>query len=68
MKTLCMVAIAILAGCGSQVAPTGGTSTGAASATHGKSWMLPEAKSENLLYVSNLRPFHFAGKFERRYN
>jgi hypothetical protein len=50
--TLGGIAVCTFAGCGgSQVAPTG--MTGAASATHGKSWMLPEAKSEDLLYVSN---------------
>jgi hypothetical protein len=36
--------VAILAGCGGpHIAPTGGVITGAASAIHGKSWMLPEA-------------------------
>lgn len=51
-----IAAFALLAGCGgSQVAPTGGAITGAPSASraaHGKSWMLPEATDENLLYVS----------------
>ena len=61
LNTLCLsrhplrvIAIAILAGCGSQVAPTDSViPTGAASATHGKSWMLPEAKTiKKLLYIS----------------
>ena len=51
MKTLfVLVAIAMLGGCGSQVAPTGGAiptgsaiPTGATSATHGKSWMAVDA-------------------------
>ena len=55
MKTLTVCAgfaTALLAGCGgSQVAPTGGTIAGAASAAHGKSWMLPEAKREDLIYA-----------------
>jgi hypothetical protein len=53
MKTLYIVAITILAGCGSQVAPTGVAPQSVAPATHGKSWMLPEAKGENLLYVTH---------------
>jgi hypothetical protein len=48
-----IAALAMLAGCGGQVAPTGGI-TGAASASHGKSWVLPEAKSEDLLYISDV--------------
>ncbi|HLY03546.1 MAG TPA: hypothetical protein VKR56_13760 [Candidatus Cybelea sp.] len=53
MKTLCAAAaIAVLAGCGSEVAPTGGAPQ--SHAALGKSWMLPEAKNEALLYVSNL--------------
>jgi hypothetical protein len=55
MKTLTICAgfaIALLAGCGGQVAPTGGAITGATSAAHGKSWMLPEAKSEDLIYAT----------------
>ena len=49
--------IFVLAGCGgSQVAPTGGAPTGAASASHSKSWMLPEAKNEDLLYLSGFNP------------
>jgi hypothetical protein len=55
MKTLCIVAVVILAGCGSHIAPTGMTGAGFASpATHGKSWMLPGTYSgSDLLYVSN---------------
>jgi len=50
--TLAAIAALVFAGCGgSQVAPTGGAMT-ASHAAHGKSWMLPEAKGENLLYVS----------------
>jgi DNA-binding beta-propeller fold protein YncE len=46
----------LLAGCGSQVAPTGAMPQAVTrpSAMHGESWMLPEAKSEALLYISNL--------------
>src|SRR5580658_4939 len=45
-----VIAALALAGCGSQVAPTG--MTGAASASFGKSWMRSEAKGEDLMYVS----------------
>jgi hypothetical protein len=42
-----------LAGCGgSQVAPTGGTITGEASAARGKSGMLPGTSGEALIYLS----------------
>ena len=51
--TLAIIAALAFAGCGSQVAPTGGTPQPLAPATNGKSWMLPEAKGEDLLYVSN---------------
>ncbi|MGA9017552.1 MAG: hypothetical protein WB438_01245 [Candidatus Cybelea sp.] len=53
------VAAAMLAGCGGTQPPIGApgpisqTSTVATHSDSGKSWMLPEAKSENLLYVSN---------------
>jgi hypothetical protein len=51
--TLCIITV-LLAGCGgSQVAPTGGTATDAASAAHGKSWTLPEAKSQTLMYAAD---------------
>jgi hypothetical protein len=50
------VAAAMLAGCGgSQVAPTGGPMI-SSHATRGKSWMLPEAKSQDLLYVARSSP------------
>ena len=62
LNTLCLsrhplrvIAIAILAGCGSHVAPTGSVNSNrrGVSATHGKSWMLPEAKTiKKLLYIS----------------
>jgi hypothetical protein len=51
------VAVAMLAGCGGSP-PIGApgamlqASAISAPATHGKSWMLPEAKNEELLYVS----------------
>jgi hypothetical protein len=53
--------IALLAGCGALQSPTGApgamplTSVFAARADKARSWMLPEAKAENLLYVSNYR-------------
>jgi hypothetical protein len=51
-------AVAALAGCGGQsrVAPTGGVPQPLAvtTATREKSWMLSEAKSENLLYVTSI--------------
>ncbi|MFZ0573118.1 MAG: hypothetical protein WA304_09270 [Candidatus Cybelea sp.] len=47
------IGLVLFAGCGGQVAPTSGVMTGAASASHGKSWMLPEAKRRDLLYVSD---------------
>ena len=53
------VAVALLAGCGGSQPPIGATGTMsqtspfATHAEHGTSWMLPEAKSENLLYVAD---------------
>jgi hypothetical protein len=55
------VAAAILAGCGGSQPPTGAPgavpqSTALATrADRGTSWMLPEAKSDDLLYVSNFK-------------
>ena len=55
------LAAGLLAGCGGSQPPIGApgavaqTSTLATHADRGTSWMLPEAKSENLLYVTNLR-------------
>jgi hypothetical protein len=55
---ICAVA-AMLAGCGGSQPPIGAPGAMAQApafathAHHGKSWMLPEAKSEDLLYVSN---------------
>ncbi len=52
------IAAALLAGCGGSQPPIGApgampqTSAIATHARSGKSWMLPEAKSEDLLYVS----------------
>src|ERR1700729_3013592 len=52
-------AAALLAGCGGSQPPIGApgamqqTSTLATRAAHGKSWMLPEAKSEDLLYIAD---------------
>ena len=57
---LSCVAAAMLAGCGGSQPPIGApgatpqTSSFATHADRGKSWMLPEAKSEDLLYVSTL--------------
>jgi hypothetical protein len=52
MKTLCIVAVVILAGCGSHIAPTGMTGAGFASPAT-QSWMLPGTSSGNdLLYVA----------------
>jgi hypothetical protein len=54
------VAIVMLAGCGGSQPPIGSpgamqqTSAIATHAERGKSWMLPEAKSENLMYVSDV--------------
>lgn len=54
------VAAAMLAGCDGSQPPIGGTGAmpkGAAVAAHadrGKSWMLPRAKSEDLLYISDI--------------
>jgi hypothetical protein len=54
------VAVALLAGCGGSQPPIGVPSTmpqTSANTTHadrGKSWMLPDAKNEDLLYVANL--------------
>jgi hypothetical protein len=50
---LSIIAAFAFAGCGSQVAPTGSAPQSLAPVTHGKSWMLPEAKHEDLVYVSN---------------
>ncbi len=56
--TICTAA-ALLAGCGGSQPPTGApgamqqSSAIATHASHGGSWMLPEAKSDDLLYVSN---------------
>ena len=50
--TLGVIAALAFAGCGSQVAPTGIAPQSLAPATHGKSWMLPEAKSQNLIYAT----------------
>jgi hypothetical protein len=50
--TLGIIAAFAFAGCGgSLVAPTGGAPQSLATATHGKSWILPEAKSEDLIYA-----------------
>ncbi|HET6275371.1 MAG TPA: hypothetical protein VFE16_05450 [Candidatus Cybelea sp.] len=48
------VATAILSGCGGTGIPTPGTITQSASVQHDRagSWMLPEAKRQNLLYVT----------------
>lgn len=54
-----MGAAALLAGCGGSQPPIGSpgavalTSTPATHADRGKSWMLPEATSENLLYIAD---------------
>lgn len=48
---LVTVVVFAFAGCGGQVSPTG--TTGAASASHSKSWMLPEASGEDLIYVGS---------------
>ncbi|MFY9740271.1 MAG: hypothetical protein WAK11_14650 [Candidatus Cybelea sp.] len=40
------------AGCGGQVAPTGGAPQSLAPAMHGKSWTLPETPGEDLLYIA----------------
>jgi hypothetical protein len=56
LAALMTTVVFALVGCGgTQVGPTGGASTGAASATLGKSWMLPEAKSEDLVYIADDR-------------
>jgi hypothetical protein len=47
-----VIAALVLAGCGGQVAPTGGAPQSLATATHGKSWMLPAAKSGDLIYAT----------------
>jgi hypothetical protein len=53
------VAAAMLAGCGGSQPPIGApgamvqTSETATHGDRGKSWMLPESKGEDLLYVSN---------------
>jgi hypothetical protein len=48
MKTLCIAALALLAGCGGEVAPTGGTPTGAMTQSHAH--QMP-GSSGDLLYV-----------------
>ena len=54
------VAVAMLAGCGGSQQPIGApgampqTSALATHADRGKSWMLPEAKADDLLYISNV--------------
>lgn len=53
LVALTTTVIFMFTGCGSQVAPTGGAPQSSAIATHGKSWMLPEAKRRDLLYVSD---------------
>jgi hypothetical protein len=51
--TLGVIAALALAGCGgSQVAPTGSAPQSLVPATHGKPWMLPEAKGEGLIYAT----------------
>ena len=66
------VAAAMLGGCGGSQPPIGAPSTMpqshaiATQAKHGGSWMLPEAKSEDLLYVSdagtnNVYVFKYSG-------
>jgi hypothetical protein len=56
---LCCAAIAMLASCGGSPPPIGAsgamtqTTAIATHADRGKSWMLPGAKSEDLLYVSD---------------
>jgi hypothetical protein len=50
--TLGAIATLAFAGCGSQVAPTGGAPQAPTTAAHGKSWMLPEAKNEDLIYAT----------------
>jgi hypothetical protein len=49
--SLAAIAALALAGCGGQIAPTGGAMT-ASHATHGKSWMLPGITSDDLLYAT----------------
>jgi hypothetical protein len=53
-----LVAIAAFAGCGEPQTPIATASQQnapiARESAHGRSWMLPEAKSEDLLYVSNV--------------
>ncbi len=56
----CIFTAALLAGCGGSQPPIGATGAMAQTsmamhAEHGKSWMPPEAKNENLLYVSTLK-------------
>jgi hypothetical protein len=58
------VAVALLAGCGGSQPPIGApgavlqTSAVATHAERGKSWMAPEAKSEDLLYISDYYGVH----------
>jgi hypothetical protein len=68
------IAAAMLAGCGASQPPIGApgamqqTSATAAHADRGKSWMLPQASSKDLLYVSNVSDYddvevyHASGK------
>ncbi len=58
-RSLCYalsIGVAMLGGCGGSQPPTAmpQTSAGATHAGSGESWMLPEAKSKDLLYVSKL--------------
>ncbi len=49
------VALAFLAGCGGQAVTTGAVSGAAMpQAAHGQSWMSPEAKHDDLMYVAGL--------------
>jgi hypothetical protein len=47
-----MTVVFAFAGCGYQITPTGGAPQSPTAAMPGKSWMLPEAKGDDLLYVS----------------
>jgi hypothetical protein len=66
---LCVgIAVAMLAGCGGSQPPIGapGAMPQSAIATHanrGGSWMLPEAKSEDLLYASSLGAYVYVLSF-----
>jgi hypothetical protein len=56
MKSLSIVALLVVAGCAGAQTPalSSAPEQSAAVVHHGRSWMLPEAKSEALLYVSNV--------------